>query len=69
MEVGTSVEPKDNRRGVERSKPLPCYFDHDGGFDDFVALVYLLKHQARYNRFDYVSALLSAVLLLVLLLA
>lgn len=62
MEVGISVEPRDSRR-VESNKPLSCYFDHDGGFDDFVALVYLLKHQARYSCFDYVCALLSAVLL------
>lgn len=27
---------------------VPVYFDHDGGYDDFVALVYLLKHQNRW---------------------
>lgn len=26
---------------------VPVYFDHDGGNDDFVALVYFLKHQHR----------------------
>ncbi|CBN77221.1 inosine-adenosine-guanosine-nucleoside hydrolase [Ectocarpus siliculosus] len=29
--------------------PRPVYLDHDGGNDDYVALVYLLKHE---NRFD-----------------
>lgn len=27
--------------------PLPVYFDHDGGSDDFVAMLYLLKHEQR----------------------
>ena len=26
---------------------VPVFFDHDGGGDDLVALVYLLKHQHR----------------------
>ncbi|CAM9667851.1 unnamed protein product [Scytosiphon promiscuus] len=29
------------------ASPLPVYFDHDGGSDDFVALLYLLKHEHR----------------------
>lgn len=29
------------------SSKTKVYLDHDGGSDDFVALVYLLKHQSR----------------------
>ncbi|CAM9517676.1 unnamed protein product [Ascophyllum nodosum] len=49
MEPGTSETIVARENPIGSSKPLPCYFDHDGGYDDFVALVYILRHQARFN--------------------
>lgn len=48
--------------GEER---IPCYLDHDGGNDDFVALVYLLKHQHRWELYYKMPILLDSCIVVV----